>query len=249
MLERSELAEGTEPVNTAPVVPHHVAIIMDGNGRWAQSRGLPRNAGHKAGTDNIRRIVPACLDLGISILTVYAFSTENWGRPADEVRGLMRLLGQAMRRDVGDMDKNGVQLRHVGRLDGLSPLLRMQIETAVARTRHNSRLILNVALNYGGRAEILDAARRAIADHVAPAALDEATFERYLYTAGTPDPDLVVRTAGEFRLSNFLLWQAAYAEFYSTPVYWPDFDKAELVRACEAYAGRQRRFGKVPGQP
>jgi undecaprenyl diphosphate synthase len=231
----------------APQVPRHVAIIMDGNGRWARARGLPRHEGHRAGTENIRPILRACRDMGVKVLSVYAFSTENWSRPIDEVRGLMRLLALVIRRDVDELDREGVQIRHCGRLDGLSLTLRRLIKAATDRTRKNSSIILNVALNYGGRAEILDAVRRILADRPDPATLDEATFSGYLYTAGLPDPDLVIRTAGEMRLSNFLLWQAAYAEYYSTPVYWPDFNVAELQKAFEAYAARQRRFGGVPG--
>ncbi len=226
--------------------PQHVAIIMDGNGRWAQARGLPRLAGHRAGTENLRRIVEACADFGVKTLTVYAFSTENWARPEDEVRGLMRLLGQYIRREIGNLDRNGVQVRHSGRLEGVSKSLKKEIGEAVERTKHNTRIILNVAFNYGGRAEILDAVRHMLADEVRPEDVSEALFEKYLYTSGLPDPDLIIRTAGEQRLSNFLVWQGAYAEYYFAPVFWPDFDEAELYKALEEYSHRERKFGRVP---
>ncbi len=229
-----------------PRIPRHVAIIMDGNGRWAQARGLPRLAGHRAGTENLRRILQACADFGIEILTVYAFSTENWARPEEEVRGLMALLTQYVRRELDNLDRNGVQIRHSGKVEGISPDILREIERAVERTRHNSKIILNVAFNYGGRAEIVDAVRRMMADGVKPEQVTDALFERYLYTAGLPDPDLIIRTAGEMRLSNFLIWQAAYAEYYSSPVFWPDFDEAELYKALAEYARRERKFGRVP---
>ncbi len=227
-------------------IPTHVAIIMDGNGRWAQSRGLPRLMGHREGTENIRRVLRACVEYGIKVLTIYAFSTENWGRPDDEVRGLMMLLERAVRREVPELHKNGVQIRHIGRLEGLSPDLQRLIKQAIEQTRENDRLILNVAFNYGGRAEILDAVRKLIRDGVAADELDEPLFSKYLYTDGVPDPDLVIRTGGEMRLSNYLIWQSAYSEYYSTPVFWPDFDGHELHRALLAYNQRERRFGKVP---
>lgn len=226
-------------------VPHHVGIIMDGNGRWAQARGWPRMVGHQAGVDNIRRILEASVQAGIKVLTVYAFSTENWKRPLEEVTGLMRLLGLTIRRQLNELDRNGVQIRHSGRMAGISPELQAQIRHALEVTRHNDRIILNVAFNYGGRAEILDAVRHIMADSVDPDALTEDLFSRYLYTADLPDPDLIIRTGGEWRLSNFLIWQAAYAEYYTTPTYWPDFDEEELHRALREYAARQRRFGRV----
>jgi len=228
------------------VAPYHVGIIMDGNGRWARERGLPRLAGHQAGVDNIRRILESSVRRGIKVLTIYAFSTENWGRPPDEVRGLMRLLGQTIRRQLNDLHKNGVQIRHSGRLAGMSPELQDQIRHALEVTRNNDRIILNVAFNYGGRAEILDAVRHVIADGINPNDLSEELFSRYLYTCDLPDPDLIIRTGGEWRLSNFLIWQAAYAEYYTTPTYWPDFDEAELEKALTEFAARERRFGRVP---
>lgn len=230
----------------AGVAPYHVGIIMDGNGRWARERGLPRLVGHQAGVDNIRRILESSVARGIKVLTIYAFSTENWGRPPDEVRGLMRLLGQTIRRQLNDLHKNGVQIRHSGRLAGISPELQDQIRHALEVTRNNERIVLNVAFNYGGRAEILDAVRHAIADGINPNDLTEELFSRYLYTCDLPDPDLIIRTGGEWRLSNFLIWQAAYAEYYTTPTYWPDFDETELDKALTEFAARERRFGRVP---
>jgi len=224
-------------------IPLHVGIIMDGNGRWAAQRGLPRLAGHRAGTENLRRVLEASAELGIKILTIYAFSTENWQRPDSEVRGLLGILEQMLQREVKNLHRNGVRLRHLGRLEGLSAGLQREIARAIELTRDNSRITLNVAFNYGGRAEIADAVRRILAEGVAPDEVDEATIGGHLYTAGQPDPDLIIRTSGEMRLSNFLVWQAAYAEYYSTPTYWPDFDREELRKALEAYGQRRRRFG------
>jgi undecaprenyl diphosphate synthase len=218
---------------------------MDGNGRWARARGLPRLAGHRAGTENIRRVLEATVEFGVKVLTIYAFSTENWGRPGDEVSGLMTILEQTIQREVPELHKTGVQLRHLGRLEGLAPRLQQAVREAIELTKNNDRLILNVAFNYGGRAEILDAVRRMLAEHVDSAAVTEELFAHYLYTNGLPDPDLIIRTAGEMRLSNYLIWQAAYAEYYSTPTYWPDFDQAELYQALLAFSQRARRFGKL----
>ncbi|MEE8162720.1 MAG: isoprenyl transferase [Anaerolineae bacterium] len=226
-------------------VPYHLAIIMDGNGRWARSRGLARLAGHRAGTENIRRILEGCVEYGIKVLTVYAFSTENWGRPDEEVRGIMRILEHTLDRELPELHKNGVQLRHIGRLEGIPEELRQRVREAIELTRYNDRIILNVAFNYGGRTEILDAVRRIIERGVDPGRLDEDLFSQYLYTPGLPDPDLIIRTAGELRISNFLIWQGAYAEYYATPTYWPDFDKEELYRALLEYSRRERRFGLV----
>jgi undecaprenyl diphosphate synthase len=228
-------------------VPHHVGIVMDGNGRWAQARGFPRIAGHKAGTENIRRILRAATDFGIHVLTVYAFSTENWARPEEEVRGLMRLLAQRIKRETKDLHAEGVCIRHSGRLDGISPRLAKQIQDAVALTCDNQRIVFNVAFNYGGRAELVDAVRHIMRDGHSPESVTEALISQYLYTGGLPDPDLIIRTAGEYRLSNFLIWQAAYAEYYATPCLWPDFNEGELAAALEAYSQRERRFGRVTG--
>jgi undecaprenyl diphosphate synthase len=227
-------------------VPYHLAIIMDGNGRWAKSRGLPRLAGHRAGVENLRRILTSCGEFGIRILTIYAFSTENWGRPEAEVRGLMNILESVIDRELNQLHANGVQLRHIGELDGLSPALQRKVLKAIEMTRNNDQLILNVAFNYGGRLELVKAFRRIVEDGVPADQIDEKLIDYYLYTAGQPDPDLVVRTAGEMRLSNFLLWQSSYAEYYATPTYWPDFDREELRKALFYYARRERRFGLVP---
>jgi undecaprenyl diphosphate synthase len=226
-------------------IPAHVAIIMDGNGRWAKQRGLPRNEGHRAGVENMRRVLTAAVEFGVKVLTIYAFSTENWGRPEDEVRGLLGIFEEVISREVSELHKNGVKLCHLGALEGISDRMKEAVQSAIALTRHNDRITLNVAFNYGGRAEILTVIRRMIADRVAPEQVNEQLFERYLYTAGQPDPDLIIRTAGEMRLSNFLVWQAAYAEYYSTPTLWPDFDQGELYNALVAFSQRQRRFGKL----
>lgn len=226
-------------------IPRHVGIIMDGNGRWARQRGLPRLAGHRAGTENIRRVLRACSDYGIAVLTIYAFSTENWGRPPDEVRGLLALLERSIDREAAQLHRNGVRIRHLGRREGLPARLTNRIDAAVDLTRDDTRLTLNVALNYGGRAEIVDAVRRIVAEGHPVDQVDEALLAGYLYQPDLPDPDLIIRTAGEMRLSNFLVWQAAYAEYYSTPVYWPDFDREELRRALVAFSARDRRFGLV----
>jgi len=206
---------------------------------------LPRLMGHQAGVDNIRRVLECCVTHGIKVLTIYAFSTENWQRPPEEVSGLMRLLGLTIQRQLNELHKNGVRILHSGRLDGIHQQLQNQIRHALEVTQHNDRISLNVAFNYGGRAEIIDAVRRVIADGINPADLTEATFSQYLYTSRLPDPDLVIRTGGEWRLSNFLIWQAAYAEYYTTPTYWPDFDESELYKALFEYNHRERRFGRV----
>lgn len=228
-----------------PTLPKHIGIIMDGNGRWALSRGLPRIAGHHAGVENVRRILKKSAEYGIKALTIYAFSTENWRRPPEEVNGLMRLLGMTIQRELNDLHKNGVRIVHSGRLDEINPHLQKQIRHAIEVTAHNERITLNVAFNYGGRAEIIDAMRRALAEGVTPEELTEERFGRYLYANDLPDPDLIIRTGGEWRLSNFLIWQAAYAEYYATPAYWPDFDEKELDKALLEYGLRERRFGRV----
>ncbi len=226
-------------------IPAHVAIIMDGNGRWAAKRGLPRNEGHRAGVENMRRVLEGAVEFGVKVLTVYAFSTENWGRPEAEVSGLLGILEETIKRQVPELHKNGVRLRHLGRLEGISAEMQQAVHAAMELTKNNDRITLNVAFNYGGRGEILDAIRKMINDGISPDKVDEALFDSYLYTTGLPDPDLIVRTAGEMRLSNFLIWQAAYAEYYSTPTFWPDFDKQELYQALLAFSQRQRRFGKL----
>jgi undecaprenyl diphosphate synthase len=239
---------GALPAGLDPAkLPRHIAVIMDGNGRWAKARGLPRLAGHRAGTDALRRVIEACVELGIPYLTIYAFSTENWKRPAHEVRGLMYLLEEVIERQLDELDANGVRILHIGWLDGVPTHLAKAIERAVARTAGNRRLTLNVAFNYGSRAELVRAVRAILAEGVAAAEVDEETIERHLETAGLPDPDLVIRTSGEMRLSNFLLWQVAYSEIYCTDTLWPDFDRAALVEALESYANRERRYGILPG--
>jgi undecaprenyl diphosphate synthase len=226
-------------------VPHHVGIIMDGNGRWATQRGLPRVAGHRAGVRNIRPIAEACAEFGVKILTIYAFSTENWGRPPDEVQSLLQLLTETVRSEAKTIMENRIQLRLLGRLRGLPPSTQAAVRRVIAMSRNNDRLILNVAFNYGGRAELVDAIKRMLRDGVREQDVTEELISRYLYTAGLPDVDLVIRTGGEYRISNFLIWQSAYAEFYSTPVYWPDFSKADLYQALLEFGRRQRRFGLV----
>jgi len=232
-------------------VPYHLAVIMDGNGRWATTRGLPRVAGHRAGVENLRRILRACSEFGIKILTIYAFSTENWGRPPAEVSGLMNILETVIDRELKQLHANGVQLRHIGELSGLSEKLQKKVRDAVELTRNNEQLILNIAFNYGGRQDLLQAIRRIMREGIPPEQVDETLIDYYLYTAGQPDPDLIVRTAGEMRLSNFLLWQASYSEYYSTPVYWPDFDRNELLKAIKHFGQRERRYGLVTqsGEP
>jgi len=226
-------------------VPLHVAIIMDGNGRWARARGLPRLAGHRAGSDNLRRVLEAAAEFGIRYLTIYAFSTENWSRPPDEVRGLLNILEDVIDRELQSLNKNGVQLRHIGRLERLSPELQAKVHQAVEMTQHNERLVLAIAWNYGGRDEIVEAVHRMMENGVLPDDVDEDLISQYLYTAGIPDPDLIIRTSGELRASNFLIWQGAYAEWYVTPTYWPDFGRDELLEALWEYARRDRRFGRV----
>lgn len=229
-------------------VPSHVAIIMDGNGRWAKERGLPRIAGHRAGTENIRRIVESCIRHGVRHLSIYAFSTENWNRPQDEVNGLLTILGEVIERETPKLHAEGVRINHLGRLDGLSPHLRRAIERSCETTRNNTTLTLNVCYNYGGRLEIVDAVKRIIADGVSVEQVDESLINRYLYPTDSPDPDLIIRTAGEQRLSNFLIWQAAYSEYWFTPLYWPDFGKDEFLQALTDYSNRLRKFGKTPEQ-
>ncbi|HUS83383.1 MAG TPA: polyprenyl diphosphate synthase [Dehalococcoidia bacterium] len=224
-------------------LPAHVAIIMDGNGRWAKERGLSRQAGHRAGTENIRRIITFLGERGVSYLTLYAFSTENWTRPRPEVRALMQLVGRVIKREIKELHERGVRLVHLGRLDRLAPSLRRQVLDAIDLTKGNTAMTVAIAFDYGGRAEIVDAVRRILTDGLSPAQVDEDTISSYLYTTGMPEPDLVIRTAGEMRLSNFLIWQAAYAEYYSTPIYWPDFGPEEMEAALQEYAHRERRFG------
>ena len=226
-------------------VPGHVAIIMDGNGRWAKGRGWSRSEGHRLGTENVRRVVRALARRGVGYVTIYAFSTENWDRPAHEVHSLMELLGRTIESETAVLHAEGVRIRHLGRLDRLPESLQAAVERSVELTRHNTTINLSVAFDYGGREEIVGAARRLIESGVDAHDLTEQMLAAELYTAGMPDPDLIIRTAGEMRLSNFLLWQSAYAEYYSTSTLWPDFDETDLELALEEYERRQRRFGRI----
>jgi undecaprenyl diphosphate synthase len=236
----------------APPPPAHVAIIMDGNGRWAKARGLPRVAGHRRGAEAARRTVKAAAELGISYLTLFGFSSENWKRPADEVDDLMALLRHYLRGEVAEFHRNNIRLRVIGDRERLAPDIVGLIENTEALTAGNTRLTVAIALSYGGRAEIAGAARRiaeaALAGKLAPAEIDEACFARHLLTADMPDPDLVIRTSGEQRLSNFLLWQTAYSEFVFLETLWPDFGKPELERALREFRGRDRRYGASVGR-
>lgn len=235
-----------KPSTSPEQVPTHIAIIMDGNGRWALARGLPRLAGHRAGTENLRRVIESCVEFGVKYLTLYAFSTENWGRPYEEVRGLMRILEDVIDRELEELHKQGTRLLHIGRLDRLKPSLRQKVLDAIEYTKDNDRLILCIAFNYGGRDEIVCAIQHMIEDDVKPDQVSSDLVGKYLFTAGVPDPDLIIRTSGELRGSNFLIWQGAYSEWYFTPTYWPDFDKEELAHALEEYKLRHRRYGHVP---
>ena len=229
--------------------PRHIAIIMDGNGRWAQKRGLPRTAGHAAGSETFRRIATYCKNIGVQYLTVYAFSTENWKRSADEVQAIMGLFEKYLHEAIDEMEADQIRLKILGELGPISPELRRLIERTDEISTHYQGFQANVCINYGGRDEIVHAARRFAADCVSgrkkPEALTEADFAHYLYTDGIPDPELIIRPSGEERISNFLLWQSAYSEYYFTDVLWPDFDEKELDRAIAAYRKRDRRFGGV----
>ncbi|HVH62353.1 MAG TPA: polyprenyl diphosphate synthase [Candidatus Dormibacteraeota bacterium] len=227
-------------------VPRHIGIIMDGNGRWARRQRRPVSYGHRQGVRAIKRALQACEDLGIHTLSVYAFSTENWSRPRAEVRALMRLFHETMQREIDEMHRRGVRIVVSGRREGLSPRMIERIEEAMARTANNTNGVLNVCLNYGGRAEIVDAVRALIKDGIHANAVDEATISSRMYQSGLPDPDLIIRTAGEHRVSNFLLWQSAYSEMYVTETLWPDFDRKDLEAALADYATRVRRFGARP---
>jgi undecaprenyl diphosphate synthase len=218
---------------------------MDGNGRWAARRGLPRLSGHEAGTENIRRITFKAGELGIKYLTLWAFSTENWRRPADEVSGILQILAAAIESETEELHRQGAQLRHIGDLDGLDSALQDAISAAIELTKANDKLVLTLAFNYGGRQELIHAISAMLRDNVDPTQLTEGTVSDYLFTAGVPDPDLIIRTSGEHRMSNFLLWQASFAELYFSPLFWPDFGPEDLAAAVEEYGGRERRFGHV----
>jgi undecaprenyl diphosphate synthase len=229
-------------------VPCHVGIIMDGNGRWAKARGLPRNMGHRAGAEALKQVLEAAVEFGIKELTVYAFSTENWNRPPDEVNHLMLLLDYFIQRELNQLDRNGVQIRHIGRETGVDDRRLKKIRQAEKQTCNNNRLVLNVAFNYGGRGEIVDAVREIVAKGIPADDITEETITDHLYTHRSPDPDLIIRTSGELRLSNFLIWQASYAELYATDTFWPDFGREELLKAIYAYNRRDRRYGGLAPQ-
>jgi undecaprenyl diphosphate synthase len=230
------------------IIPTHIAIIMDGNGRWALARGLPRLAGHRAGTENLRRVIEACIEFGIQYLTIYAFSTENWGRPEEEVQGLMKIFEDVIDQELQELHDQGVQLHHIGRLDELDPAFRQKVLHALEYTKDNTRLVLNVAFNYGGRDEIVCAIQAMIKDGVGADEVTADLVTQYLFTAGVPDPDLIIRTSGELRGSNFLIWQGAYSEWYFPPVYWPDFDKEQLRLALQEFSRRERRYGRISAE-
>ena len=244
---RTDIEERIERLKSSKNLPRHVAIIMDGNGRWAKKRHLPRLQGHRAGRESVRTVVRTAAKLGIPYLTLYTFSLENWRRSKDEVGGLMVLLEEVLRAEYDELNENGVQLRAIGRLDMLPANTRRALDETMAKLAGNRRLVLTLALSYGGRAEIVDAARRlaeqAQRGEIDPKGIDESVFQQALYQPGIPDPDLLIRTSGESRVSNILLWQIAYAEILVTEVLWPDFREAELIESIDAYQKRERRFG------
>lgn len=237
------MASDSEATGKDTGIPAHIAFIMDGNGRWAEKRGLPRQEGHQAGVKNVRPIIRYLSEKGVDFVTLYAFSTENWNRPDEEVTGLFHLLEEVIGEESRQLHKNNVRIRHIGSLQGISEGLKKAINEAVNLTAGNTGLTLGVAFNYGGRAEILEATKRIIEAGIPPEKIDEELFSEYLYTAGFPEVDMVIRTGGEYRTSNFLIWQAAYSEYYFTTVLWPDFNEKTLKEALETYTQRQRRFG------
>ena len=226
-------------------VPQHVAIIMDGNGRWAAQRGLPRIAGHQRGTENIRRITTAAVELGVKYLTLWAFSTDNWRRPQEEIQGILAILSEVLDRETDELHRQGARLRHIGSLQGLAPELQEAILGAVAKTADNDRLVLTLAFNYSGRQEMLAAIRSLVESGLSAEEIDEAAVQAHLFTHDIPDPDLIIRTSGEHRISNFLLWQSAYAELLFTSTLWPDFGADDLRQAVDEFGRRERRFGGV----
>ena len=241
------MADKTITIQDIPAerIPRHVAIIMDGNGRWAKRRGMPRLFGHRAGVENLRAVIKACVEFGIQYLTIYAFSTENWGRPQDEVKGLQKLFHEAFTNEFIELRKQGVRIVHLGQREGIPQDLLDEIDEAVEGSKNNDRLVLSVALNYGSRNEIMHAVRSMIAEGMKPEDVTEQAISDHLFTAGIPDPDLVIRTSGEQRLSNFLLYQTAYSEWEFPETLWPDFGKDQLLQAVYEYSKRDRRFGKV----
>jgi undecaprenyl diphosphate synthase len=232
--------ENSQDINN---IPQHVAIIMDGNGRWAKERGLPRLAGHRAGTENLRTIIRASAKFGIKYLTLYAFSTENWARPKAEIKGLMHILADVIDKELRELHEEGARLVHIGHLDGLPKNLQEKVRNAIELTKDNKRITIVIAFNYGGRDEIINAIKTIVRDEVSPEDIDESLVSSYMFTSGLPDPDLVIRTSGELRTSNFLTWQSVYSEWYFPKVYWPDFNEEELRKALEDYSDRERRFG------
>lgn len=242
---RYSYSNGVNHHNMDPSFPRHVAIIMDGNGRWAKERGLPRLAGHREGINNAHRVVEILFDYGIRYVTLYVFSTENWKRPKEEVDGIFQILVDVADEEIEFAQRKGIKVCHLGQLDRLPPGLRSKIQQAVDSTKDNKTMTVSLALNYGGRSEIVEAIRQLKKAGISAEDIDETLFGRYLYAADIPDPDLVIRPGGEIRLSNFLLWQIAYAEFYFTPVLWPDFGRDEVDQALMAYRERQRRFGSL----
>ncbi len=251
-LSKKELQSLLEAIIAAGNLPRHVAIIMDGNGRWAKDRGLPRVAGHSGGVESVREVVEGCGEIGVEVLTLYAFSQENWKRPAWEVSALMKLLMRTIHNELENLNKKNVRLTTIGHIEHLPQETYKQLVQAVESTRNNTGFHLNLALSYSARTEILDAVRSVIADvqkkKISPGEIDDQVFNRYLYTHDLPEPDLLIRTSGEYRISNFLLWQIAYAELYVTDTYWPDFRKQHLFEAIMDYQKRERRFGKVSEQ-
>ncbi len=225
-------------------IPRHIAIIMDGNGRWAKARLLPRMAGHRAGADSLRKIVTACADFGVKYLTIYAFSTENWKRPSDEVNGLMNIFADYLDKEVPKLFDEGVQLRHIGSTKELNPTLQKKLKDGIEKTKGNTRLVFTLAINYGGRDEIVHAVQEIVKEGISADEIDQQTIRKHLFTStDIPDPDLVIRTSGELRVSNFLIWQSAYSEWEFPDTYWPDFNKESLRKAILEYGTRSRRFG------
>ncbi|MEO0224857.1 MAG: isoprenyl transferase [candidate division WOR-3 bacterium] len=224
-------------------IPKHIAIIMDGNGRWASERNLPRIIGHKVGSESVREIIRVCLELKIEYLTLYSFSTENWQRPKEEIKGLMELLKFLLKNEVDELNRNGVSIRAIGKLDYLPNDVKNELFKAIEKTKNNNKLKLYLALSYGGRQEILDAVNKIIKSQLE--SIDEETFRNFLYDPNLPDPDLLIRTSGEYRISNFLLWQISYSELYFTKTLWPEFRREEFLKAIEDYSKRKRKFGKV----
>jgi undecaprenyl diphosphate synthase len=239
-------AQPAIPLPRIQTLPKHVAIIMDGNGRWAEARGLSRQEGHHAGAENLHAIVERFGEHGVQVLTLFAFSTENWGRPRSEVEAIMRLASRVIDRDLMALADAGVRLRHIGDLDGLPKGLQKRVRAAIERTSDNTRMTVNLAFNYGGRADIVNAVRALIAEGATPDAITEESISAHLGTGDLPDPDLLIRTGGERRISNFLVWQAAYCEYHFTSTFWPDFGPAEVDAALLEFSRRRRRFGLVP---